>query len=319
MLSIPLPQTPQIIEQDGNRAVFQIEGLYPGFGPTLGNAFRRVLFSSIPGAAITFVKIKNVVHEFSTLPGVLEDILEITLNLRRVYLIFHGEGSQTLTLKIKGKKNVTAGDIKTPTQVKIVNPDLHIATLTDKNATLEMEMTAESGLGYETVVQRGKERAPIGTISLDAMFTPVHKVNFTVENMRVGDRTDYNRLRIEIETDGSITPQHAFHRAAQVLVDHFSLFLQLEATQTKKASSRQPKKEAKSGAQGPDILKLGVEDLGLTEQATQLLLEAGIKTVAGLTRKSEEDLQKIDGMGDKKIEDVKKALKKKKVTLRSLK
>lgn len=209
------------VSDDGRVGIFHIEGLYTGFGLTVGNALRRALFSSLPGAAVTQIKIKGVGHEFTTIPGVAEDVVELTLNLKKIRFKFFADEPQVLTLKIKGEKEVTAGDIKTNAQVEVVNPDLHLATLTDKKAELDMELTIEKGLGYLPAAERKFERLAIGTVVLDAIFSPVIKVNSSVENMRVGERTDYNRLKIEIETDGSITPSDAIHKTANVLKDHF--------------------------------------------------------------------------------------------------
>lgn len=209
------------ISEAETEGIFEIEGLYTGYGLTLGNALRRSLLSSLPGAAITQVKIKGVEHEFSTIPGVKEDVVEITLNLKRVRFKFYATEPQVLTLKVKGEKKVTAADIKTNAQLEIVNPDCHIATLTSKNAEIDMELTVEKGLGYVPVEARKLEKLPIKTIALDAIFGPVVKVNFVVENMRVGDRTDYNRLKLTIQTDGTITPSSALHKASNILKDHF--------------------------------------------------------------------------------------------------
>jgi len=209
------------ISDDGKVGVFHIEGLYTGFGLTVGNALRRALFSALPGAAVTQIKIKGVGHEFTTIPGVAEDVVELALNFKKIRFKFFADEAQILTLKIKGEKEVTADDIKTNSQVEIVNPDLHLATLTDKKAELDMEITVEKGLGYLPAADRKLERLAIGTIVLDAIFSPVTKVNTSVENMRVGERTDYNRLKIEIETNGSITPSDALHKTANVLKDHF--------------------------------------------------------------------------------------------------
>lgn len=209
------------ISETETEGLFEIEGLYTGYGLTLGNALRRSLLSSLPGAAITQVKLKGVEHEFSTIPGVKEDVVEITLNLKRVRFKFYATEPQVLTLKVKGEKKVTASDIKTNAQVEIVNLDCHIATLTGKNAEIDMELTVEKGLGYVPVEARKLEKLPIKTIALDAIFSPVQKVNFVVENMRVGDRTDYNRLKLTIETDGTITPSSALHKASNILKDHF--------------------------------------------------------------------------------------------------
>ena len=209
------------ISDDGKVGVFHVEGLYTGFGLTVGNALRRALFSSLPGAAVTQIKIKGVGHEFTTIPGVAEDVVELTLNLKKIRFKFFADEPQILSLKIKGEKEVTAGDIKINSQVEIVNPDLHLATLTDKKAELDMELTIEKGLGYLPAADRKLERLAIGTIVLDAIFSPVIKVNSSVENMRVGEKTDYNRLKIEIETDGSITPSDALRKTVNALKDHF--------------------------------------------------------------------------------------------------
>lgn len=209
------------ISETDREGVFEIEGLYTGYGLTLGNALRRALLSSLPGAAITQVKIKGVEHEFSTLPGVTEDLVQVSLNLKQIRFRFYASEPQVLTLKVKGEKKVTAESIETNAQVQVVNPDSPIATLTSKNAELDMELTVEKGLGYVPVEARKIEKLPIKTIALDAIFTPIVKVNFIVENMRVGDRTDYNRLKISLETDGTITPSSALRKASNILRDHF--------------------------------------------------------------------------------------------------
>ncbi len=210
------------ISADSRKGVFEFEGLYTGYGTTIGNALRRTLLSSLPGAAVTQIKIKGVDHEFSTLPGVVEDMVEITLNLKQVRFRCHSSEPQVLSLKVKGESEVTAGDIKLNSDVEVIDPKAHIATLTQKNAELDMEITVERGLGYASVEDRKMEKLPVKTIAIDAIFTPVLKVNFLVENMRVGDRTDYNRLTLEIETDGSITPIEALHKAGKIMSDHFA-------------------------------------------------------------------------------------------------
>ena len=204
-------------ETDG---AFEIEGFYVGYGLTIGNALRRALFSSLPGAALTQVKIKGVKHEFSTIAGVKEDAVEIILNLKKIRFRFYADEPQILTLKVKGEKKVSAGDIEANSLVEVINPESHILTLTSKSAEIEMELTVEKGLGYVPVEARKTEKLPIGVVAIDAFFTPVLSVNFTVENMRVGDRTDYNRIKLSIKTDGSITPSNALHKAANVLKDH---------------------------------------------------------------------------------------------------
>ena len=216
------------ISETQTEGVFEIEGLYTGYGLTLGNTLRRALLSSLPGAAITQIKIKGVEHEFSTIPGVLEDVVEMTLNLKKIRFRFYATEPQVLTLKIKGEKKVAAGDIEANSQVEIVNPDAHIATLTNKNAELEMEITVEKGLGYVPAEARKTEKLPIKTIALDAIFTPVVKINFNIENMRVGDRTNYNRLRLFIETDGSVSPSSVLHKTCNILKDHFEKISSIE-------------------------------------------------------------------------------------------
>jgi DNA-directed RNA polymerase subunit alpha len=223
MAGLILPTKPKIIKETETEGVFEIENLYTGYGLTLGNALRRVLLSSLKGAAITSVKIKGVHHEFSTIEGVQEDVVQIILNLKKIRVKIYNPGPHTLTLSVKGEKEVTAKDIEKNSNVEIINPDVHIATLTDKKSELEMVLTVEEGIGYSPAETRQKEKLPIGTINLDAIFTPVKKVNYEVENMRVGERTDYNRLRIYIETDGSISPRVALKQAADILVDHFKI------------------------------------------------------------------------------------------------
>jgi DNA-directed RNA polymerase subunit alpha len=221
---INLPNLPKIIKKEGNKAVFEIEALYPGYGVTIGNSLRRVLLSSLSGAAVTQVKIKGVPHEFSTIPGVLEDVVTIMLNLKQLRFKVFTEEPQKATLKVKGEKKVRGGDINLPSQVELVNKDCHIATLTTKSAELEMELLIEKGIGYSPREARKKEKLEIGAIPLDAIFTPIKRVSYRVENMRVGERTDYDRLFLEIETDGTISPEETFIQASEILVSHFSMF-----------------------------------------------------------------------------------------------
>lgn len=236
------------VSEEGNRGVFHIEGLYTGYGATLGNALRRALISSLPGAAITQVKIKGVDHEFSTLPGMVEDIVEFSLNLKKVRFHFSADEPQSLLLHVKGACEVKARDIQSTTFVQVVNPDLHLATLSKKTAELDTEITVEKGLGYVPAEARRLERLPVGTIVLDALFSPVVRVAFSVENMRVGDRTDYNRLTLEIETDGSISPSQALHKASNVLRDHFDVVSGLEVRALEIPETEVKRKAVKGGA-----------------------------------------------------------------------
>ncbi len=233
------------VSETDKEGVFEIEGLYSGYGLTVGNALRRVLLSSLPGAAITQFKIKGVSHEFSTLEGVNEDIVELGLNLKKVRFRIHTDEPQVLVLRIKGEKEVTAADIKTNSQVDLITPDAHIATLTGKSAELDMEITVEKGLGYLPVDARKGDKLPIGTIALDALFSPVSKVNFVVENMRVGERADYNRVRLMMETDGSITPSAALRKASNILQDHFVKISGVEVKETEKSEASETEKPKK--------------------------------------------------------------------------
>ncbi len=228
------------VSEKGNLGVFHVEGLYPGYGTTLGNALRRVLLSSLPGAAITEIKVKGVDHEFSALPGMQEDIVEFSLNLKKVRFDFSADEPQTLKLHVKGDKEVTAADIESTTLAKVINKDLHLATLNKKTSDLDMELTVEKGLGYVTSESRKMERLSVGTIVLDAIFSPIVGVAFEVEDMRVGDRTDYNRLKLQIETDGSIAPGEAFHKASNILKDHFE---KISAFNMDKGEEKTKKKE----------------------------------------------------------------------------
>jgi len=248
---ISLPLSPKVIQKSPlfphrkNQAVFQIEALYPGYGVTIGNTLRRVLLSSISGAAVTEVKIKGVQHEYSTIPGVLEDVVMVIQNLKKLrFKIFEGD-VQKAQLKVKGEKEVKGSDFKLPSQIKLSNPDCHIATLTNSKAEIEMEIQVEKGVGYETQEQRKKKKSEIGTISIDAIFTPIRNVSFQIENMRVGERTDYDKLNLEIETDNTITPEQAFLEACQILIKHFALFTEAITLPAEKPVKEAPKKSKK--------------------------------------------------------------------------
>src|ERR1700722_19584616 len=236
------------VSEDAKNGVFEIKGLYAGYGLTIGNALRRALLSSLPGAAVTEVKIKGVPHEFSTLPGLKEDIVELMLNFKKLRFISHVDEPQVLALKVKGERDVTADDIELNSNVALINSDEMLAHLTAKDAELDIEVKVERGLGYVPAEARKSEgRLAIGTIAIDAIFTPVMRVNYTVEDMRVGDRTDYNRLRLEITTDGTVSPSSALHKASNVLKDHFekvSLVEVKEFEAAKSAGGEAPKKKA---------------------------------------------------------------------------
>jgi DNA-directed RNA polymerase subunit alpha len=239
---LQLPSEPRLISKTDNRAVFEIAPLYPGYGITVGNTLRRVLISSLEGAAITSVKIKGVDHEFSAIPGVLEDVIEIILNLKKIRFKLFKNEPVVVTLSAKGEGEITAGNIKTTSDVQVINKDQHIATITDKKTELEMEMVIERGIGYVPVEQRKREKLSIGEIAIDGIFTPIKNVNFTVENIRVGGRTDYNKVLLDIETDGSISPEEALKKASQILIDHFTIISSISAPEALKAEDVKPKK-----------------------------------------------------------------------------
>lgn len=238
---IPLPNKPRIIDKQENKATFVIEALYPGYGVTMGNALRRVLLSSLEGAAIVYVKIKGVRHEFSTIEGVMEDVISIILNLKQLRFKLYSDEPVKATLSVKGQKEVKGSDFNLPTQAELVNKKAHVATITDSKAELVMEIQIDKGKGYVSKEARKKEKLESGTIALDAFFTPIKRVSFRVENMRVGERTDFDRLFLDIETDASISPEQAFVGASETLVKHFNLFKE----EVKIPEAKKPEKPAK--------------------------------------------------------------------------
>jgi DNA-directed RNA polymerase subunit alpha len=298
---ITLPSKPRIVSEEGIQGVYEIDSLYPGYGHTLGNSLRRIILSSLPGATITQVKIEDVPHEFATIDGARETVMEILLNLKRIHFVLHGDESQTITLSKKGAGEVTAKDFKLPTQVEIKNLDQHIADLSGK-AGLEIEATIERGLGYVAREVLTKEKVNIGTIALDATFTPIRRVNYEVENMRVGDRTDFNRLRILIETNGTITPREALEQSIETMIHQLKAVIGFQES-VPEALSTKGGDESSSNAS-----KIKVADLNLSARITSALEDAGIKSAAGLARKTASALKELDGIGDKAIEEISVAL-----------
>jgi DNA-directed RNA polymerase subunit alpha len=322
--NVALPSKPRVVTEDETSALFEIDGLFPGYGHTLGNSLRRIILSSLTGAAITSVKIDDVPHEFSTMEGVQEDVITVLLNLKRVRFSMVGNEPQVLTLSVKGENVVTAKDIKISGQVEVLNPEQHIATLTAKNASLTMEITVEKGLGYVPREVRGEQKADIGTIHLDSTFTPIRRVNYEVENMRVGDRTDFNRLRIFIETDGAVTPREALERSIEIMIHQLKAVVgfkdsheEVESEETyvhkepAPARSEKPKEQIDS-----DVLKTRIESLKLSTRTISALANANIRTVGGLARKKEEDILAIEGLGLKGLQEIKRALSDFGITLR---
>jgi len=305
--SIVLPSKPRIVTEDLFAGTYEIDGLYPGYGHTLGNSLRRIILSSLPGAAIVSVKVAGVSHEFSVISGVKEDVITIMLNLKKVRLKMLSSEPQTLNLKVKGQKVVTAADIEIPGQVEILNPELVIANLTDKNAELNVEILAERGMGYVSKEVLQKNRVDIGTIALDAIFTPIRRVSYEVENMRVGDRTDFNRLKIFIETDGTITPKEALETSIEIMINQlkaivgFKEEMEEESHESKKLDEVKPEPDA-------EFLKTRIESIGLSARTQNALSNANIRTVGGLSRKKEKDLLEVDGLGAKGITEIKTIL-----------
>ena len=317
---IALPSKPRVVSETERSGTYEIDGLYPGYGFTLGNSLRRIILSSLPGAAITHVKIPSVSHEFSTVEGVKEDVVTILLNLRKIRLKILTDEPQTILLSVKGPKEVTAADLKLPGQVEVLNPEQHIAEVTGKGNP-EIELRAERGLGYIPKEVHQKERVDIGTIALDAIFSPIRRANYEVENMRVGDRTDFNRLRILIETDGTLAPREALETAITTMIHQLKAvvgFKEEEAAEAAPSAS-----EARTGTfekmqqLDAEVLKTRVSELNLPQRVEQALDNASIRTVGGLVRKREDDLLAIEGLGQKGMQDIKRALSNLGLTLRS--
>ena len=304
---ITLPSKPRVVSEDAVQGTYEIDSLYPGYGHTLGNSLRRIILSSLPGATVTQVKIEDVAHEFATIEGVRETVIEVLLNLKRVHFVLHGDEPQSIRLSAKGSKQVLAKDFSLPSQVEIANPDQHIADLSGK-ATLEIEATIERGIGYVPREVLTKEKVAIGTIALDATFTPIRRCNYEVENMRVGDRTDFNRLRLLIETNGTITPRAALEQAVETMIHQLSAVVGFqEASQQKMLSDEEMPADA---VIEKDPAKLKIADLGLSARIVSSLEDAGIKSAAGLARKTAQSLEELDGIGNKAVQEISEALAK---------
>jgi len=307
--NINLPSKPKIIKEEENKGIYEIDGLYPGYGYTLGNSIRRIIISSIPGVAITSLSIEGVKHEFSTIEGIKEDVISIILNLKAVNFVVHGDELQKIHLKVKGPKIVTAKDIEHSSAVEVINQDSYICEITDK-VSLDIEMNLEKGIGYISKEQVEKERTAIGAISLDAAFTPVKRASYEVENMRVGDRTDFNRLRITIETDGTITPRKALEKSIEIMITQLKSVIGFKEEIVAEVSEATAEIEASSDDKDKveDFLKTRIDTLNLSARTINALEAANIRTVGGLARKKEEDILDIEGMGSKGLQEIKKLL-----------
>ncbi len=322
-VSIVLPSKPRIILEESDKGVYEIDGLYPGYGHTLGNSLRRILLSSLPGAAVTKVKIEGASHEFSTIPGVKEDVIAILLNLKKLRFKLTTDETQTVKIKVKGAKIAKAKDLDLPGQVEVSNPDLVIATLTDKSSVFEAELTVEKGLGYVTRDVLQKEKAQVGEMVLDAIFTPIRRVNYEVENMRVGDRTDFNRLRLTIQTDDTITPRHALEESIKMMINQLKAIVGFKEEEAQEAvlaeegaESEVEGKPAETEENGEDKNKMRIEDLDLSERVVKALSDASIRTVGGLVRRTSKDLLGLEGIGGKALTELKRAVGKFGLTLK---
>ncbi len=299
MIEIEKPRIECVSNSDDNTyGKFIVEPLERGYGITLGNSLRRILLSSLPGAAVNSIKIDGVLHEFSTVPGVVEDVTEIILNIKSLSLLIHGEGSKVIYIDANGEGPITAGDIITDQDVEILNPDLHIATL-NGDQRFYMEMVISKGRGYVSADKNKQAGQPIGVIPVDSIYTPVKKVNYTVENTRVGQITDYDKLTLEVWTGGSINPDEAISLGAKILSEHLNLFVDL-SDQAKHTEIMVEKEETKK----EKVLEMTIEELDLSVRSYNCLKRAGINTVEDLTNRTEEDMMKVRNLGRKSLEEV---------------
>ena len=299
MIEIEKPQI-ECIETPGDASYgkYVIEPLERGYGTTLGNALRRILLSSLPGTAATSIKIAGVQHEFSTIPGVKEDVTEIVLNIKSLLTKLHGDSGKTVYIEASGECEVTAGDIKSDGEVEILNPDLHIATL-GPDASLNMELTLSHGRGYVPADKNKTPQTVIGVIPVDSIYTPVRKVNYTVENTRVGNMTDFDKLTLEVWTDTTIAARDAVSLGAKILCDHFALFTDLSDTLGDKSTVVEKAQDSKD-----KMLELTIEELDLSVRSFNCLKRANINTVADLISKTEDEMMKVRNLGRKSLEEV---------------
>ncbi len=307
-------EKPKIERVEGNKentyGKFVIEPLERGYGITLGNSLRRILLSSLPGTAITAVKIEGILHEFSTIPGIVEDTIEVILHLKELSMTIHSDEPQTLIIEKEGEGEIRAGDIKAPADVEILNPDLYIATM-DKGNKLYMEMTASVGRGYVPAVKNKEPNQPLGVIPVDSIFTPIRRINYKVEDTRVGQHTDYDKLTLEVWTDGSIKSDEAISLGAKILNKHLSLFVNL----TEKVDEVEITTE-KDEDERERILDMTIEELDLSVRSYNCLKRAGINTVGELINKTEEDMMKVRNLGKKSLEEVQHKLEELNFTLK---
>lgn len=299
MIEIEKPKIECVeMSEDNSYGKFVVEPLERGYGITLGNSLRRILLSSLPGAAVTSIKIDGVLHEFSTIPGVVEDVTEIILNIKELSLKLHSDGPKVVYIDADGEGEVTAADIKADADVEILNPDLHIATL-NGDSRLYMELVINRGRGYISAEKNKTPGQPIGIIPVDSIYTPIRKVNYTVENTRVGQVTDFDKLTFEVWTNGSIKPDEAISLGAKILSEHLNLFIDL-SDQAKNTEIMIEKEETKK----EKVLEMTIEELDLSVRSYNCLKRAGINTVEDLTNRTEEDMMKVRNLGRKSLEEV---------------
>lgn len=315
---ITLPSKPRVISEKEFHGIYEIDNLYPGYGHTLGNSLRRIILSSLPGAAITQIKIDGVQHEFSTISGVKEDVITVLLNLKRVRIAMEGTEPLTVSLKTSGAGVITAGDIKTPTQITILNPKQPILEVTNKSTKLDIEITVEHGLGYVPADVHQKDKLEVGAIALDAVFTPIRRANYEVENMRVGDRTDYNRLRVSIETDGTLTPREALENSIEIMVHQLKSIIGFQENEPEpvQVPVLETAEEESDTEIDSESLKTRIETLDLSARTASALEEANIRTIGGLVRKKKDDILGLDGIGPKGVEEIQEQLLKFSVELK---
>ena len=297
------------LSQDGSYGKFVIEPLERGFGNTLGNALRRVLLSSLPGVAVTSIKIEGIMHEFSTVPGVTEDVSEIILNLKTLSAKLYSEQAKTVMIDVKGPAEVCAKDIAVDDELEFVDPDMHICTL-NEGAHLQMTLTIDKGRGYVSADKNKYPNMPIGVIPIDSIFTPIKKVNYTVTDTRVGQITDYDKLTLEVWTDGSVQPDEAISLAAKILTEHLSLFVSLTDQVTTISFTDQEDNNKDK------VLEMTIEELDLSVRAYNCLKRAGINTVAELVQRNQEDMMKVRNLGRKSLEEVEQKLEALNLSLR---
>lgn len=290
------------VSADRTYGKFVIEPLERGYATTLGNSLRRIMLSSLPGSAITNIKIDGILHEFTSVEGVSEDVLEIILNLKKVVFKMHEMEPKTVYIQAKGEKEVTGADIICDSDIEVLNPKAHIASLMS-GAELNMSMTVEMGRGYNASEKNKREDMPIGTIPVDSIYTPVRKVNFTVENTRVGNVTDYDKLTLEVWTNGTITPEEAVSLASKVLNDHFKLFIDLNENLHNVSLMVESKENEKE-----KVLEMSIDELELSVRSSNCLRRADIYTLEQLISKSEEDMSKVRNLGKKSLNEIKKRL-----------